>query len=80
MAGAPMRREPMNNYADRQEHVPPSGFITETLSAELHQLTLHLVCATRTWHRASQALRTGDLAAQNSAIDQLVVLREEWTR
>jgi hypothetical protein len=78
--------------ADRQEHVPVapleeglrrsarSSFIEETLSQELGRLTRHLATCLRIWHRASQALRTHDLVAQNHAIDEMLLDQEEWPR
>jgi hypothetical protein len=55
-----------------------SAFVEETLAQELGRLTLHLARCKEVWHQASHALQAGDLAAQNRALDELILCREEW--
>jgi hypothetical protein len=61
-------------------HSARSSFIEETLAHELQRLTRHLAHCTRICHQAGQALRTHDVAAQNLALDEMILSREEWSR
>ena len=68
--------------AARREHVRPlleDSFVEETLAQELGHLTRHLASCVRTWHRASQALRTDNAMAQSRALDELISLMEMKT-
>jgi hypothetical protein len=52
-------------------------FIEALLSESLGALTEHIARCHAVWYRASAALRSDNLDAQNRAIDELVILLRE---
>jgi hypothetical protein len=56
--------------------VPPDSFIGETLAQELHGLTRHMAECKGVWHRAAEALRSGNLDEMNLALDSIIKLHQ----
>jgi hypothetical protein len=65
--------------ADRGPAADEVLFVEEILAEALGALTQHMSQCNTAWHQGSAALRSGDVRQQNLAIDQLILLREEWT-
>jgi hypothetical protein len=65
--------------ANPEEGFDWSTFVEEILTEALRALTQHMSQCNRAWDQGSAALRSGDLARQNRAIDNLILLREKWS-